>query len=104
MAQSCKSTNYQPDFRMCGKLSGKPSAFVEKWLRKFEYDMHGFKDAEGNIWPSDYLSSIEIFFQTKQIWVESTPQVADMLHKAPEATKDDVTTFQLLFKLQYRGA
>lgn len=66
MAQSCKSTNYQPDFRMCGELSGKPSAFVEKWLRKFEYDMHGFKDAEGNIWPSDYLSSIEIFFQTKQ--------------------------------------
>lgn len=104
MAQSSQNTNYRPDFKMCGKFSGEPGASAEKWLRKFEYDMHGLRDVDGNIWPSDYLTSIEILLADQaEIWAESTPQVADILYKAPEATKDDVTTFQLLFKLQYPG-
>lgn len=101
MAQSSQNTIYRPNFGMCGKFSGKPGASAEKWLRKFEYDMHGLRNAEGNIWPSDYLASIEILLADQaKIWAESIPQVADIFHKAPEATKDNVTTFQLLFKLQ----
>lgn len=37
-------------------FSGESGASAEKELRKFEYDMHGLKDAEGNIGPSDYLT------------------------------------------------
>lgn len=104
MAQLRKNNNYRPDFRMRDKFSGEPGASAEKWLKKFEYDMHGLRDTEGNIWPSDYLSSIEILLADQaEIWAESTPQVADILHKAPEATKNDMKTFQLLLKLQYPG-
>ena len=85
--------------RMCGKFSGEQGSSAEKWLRKFEYDMHGLRDNEGNILPSDYLASIEILLADQaEIWAESTPRVAEILHKAPEATKDNVMTFQLLFK------
>ena len=104
MAQTSRNVNYRPDFRMCGKFSGEQGLSAEKWLKKFEYDMHGLRDVEGNILPSDYLASIEILLADQaEIWAESTPQVAEILHKALEVTKDDVTTFQLLFKLQYPG-
>ena len=58
--------------------------------------MHGLRDVEGKILPSDYLASIKML-------LASTPRMAEILHKAPEAAKEDVMTFQLLFKLQYLG-
>lgn len=36
-----------------------------------------------------------------EIWAESTPQVAEILYKAPDAARENVTTFQSLFSLQY---
>ena len=104
MAQTSRNINYRPDFKMCGKFSGEQGSSAEKWLRKFEYDMHGLRDIEGNISPSDYLTSIEILLADQaEILAESTPQVPEILYKAPDATRDDVTTLQLLFRLQYPG-
>lgn len=60
MAQCSKNTHYSLNFRMCGKFSSKPGTFAEKWLRKFEYKMHGLRNTMENIWPFDYLPSIEI--------------------------------------------
>lgn len=89
MAHISRTINNRPDFRMCGKLSDEPGSSAEKWLRKFEYDMHGLRDVEGNILPSDYLASIEILLSDQvEIWAESTPQVADILHKASEGTEE----------------
>ena len=89
---------------MRGKFSGEPESSTEKWLRKFEYDMHGLRDIEGNIAPSEYLTSIKILLVDQaEIWAESTPQVAEILYKAPDATRDDVTTLQLILRLQYPG-
>ena len=66
--------------------------------------MYGLRDVEENILPLDYFASIKILLANQaEIWAESTPQVAEILHKALEATKDDVITFQLLFKLLYPG-
>ena len=94
MAQTSRNINYRPDLKMCGKFSGEPGSSAKKWLRKFKYDMHGLRDIKGNISPSDYLTSIEIQLADQaEIWAESTPQVAEILYKAPDATRDDFTTF-----------
>lgn len=104
MVQASRNIYYRPDFKMRGKFSGEPESSTEKWLRKFEYDMHGLRDIEGNIAPSDYLTSIKILLVDQaEIWAESTPQVAEILYKAPDATRDDVTTFQLIFETPVPG-
>lgn len=58
VAQTSRNINYRPDFKMCGKFLGEPGSSAEKCLRKFAYDMHGLRDIEEIISPSDYLISI----------------------------------------------
>lgn len=51
-----------------------------------------------------YLTSIKILLVDQaEIWAESTPQVAEILYKAPDATRDYVTTLHLILRLQYPG-
>lgn len=65
MAQTFRNINYRPEFRMYGKFSGEEGSSAEKWLRKFESNMHDLRDVEGNMLPSDYLASIEILLHSR---------------------------------------
>ena len=68
--------------------------------------MHSLRDVEGNILPSDYGPCIHrnpTSRSSSNLGGEHPSSSGEILHKAPEATEDDVTTFQLLFKLQYPG-
>ena len=89
-----------PDFVFCGTFSGKGDISASKWLKKFEYEMAGYKN--NNVIPADrYLSAIELLLvEEASVWSETDLDVAGWLAEE-NPTQNTVTLFKTRFIQKY---
>ena len=89
-----------PDFKFCGKFSGKTSA--ARWLKSFNHELECCKDeTTGRVPPGKYLSYLDLLMtEDAADWAEENPDAAK--HLATDApTQDTVDNFLALFKERF---
>lgn len=89
-----------PDFRFCGQFNGKDGQSAGRWLKKFDWEMSGYK-IDGQIPPKTYLEALDLLLiDEAAIWAESTVDIAIMLSNVAP-TQVTVDQFRNAFTQKY---
>jgi len=84
-----------PTFNFCGTFSGQGSISAQRWLKKYEHEMSGYK-VEGIIPASMYLESLSILLIDEAAdWSESHPDAIRLLNEASPSSQT-VENFKVL--------
>lgn len=92
----------KPDFRLCGKFSGKDGQSAARWMKQLEFELSdaGF-DGINTIPPFTFIQAVDLLLVDEAAnWAEGTPDVSALLSN-PSPGPEDVAEFKTLFISQY---
>lgn len=79
-----------PTFPLTGFFTGDGDEPAERWFRRFDVEVLGYANADGNVPPAKYIRALLILLRgTAATWVEGHPETSAIIKKRTP-TDDDV--------------